>query len=87
MSQTADSLIVHLNSKHEDCVEHKHYKCMKLETKIWAHDLKAHSACDEQEYAMHLSDQEHQHQQERMTQQIEFARIEIELSCACQEEA
>jgi hypothetical protein len=53
---------------------------MKLKTEIWAHDLKARSACDEREHAMCLSDQDHQHQQERMTQQIEFARIEIELS-------
>jgi hypothetical protein len=59
---------------------------MKLETEIWAHDLKAHSACDEWEHAMRLSDQDHQHQQERMTQQIKFARIEIELSRARQEE-
>ncbi|KAG1848346.1 hypothetical protein C8R48DRAFT_778855 [Suillus tomentosus] len=78
MSQTTDSLMTHLNSKHEDCVEHEHYKRMKLETEIWARD--------EREHVMRLSDQDHQHQQERMTQQMEFARIEIELSHACREE-
>ncbi|KAG2047599.1 hypothetical protein BDR06DRAFT_1029586 [Suillus hirtellus] len=86
MSQMADSIMTHLNNKREDRVEHEHYKRMKLETEIWACDLKARSARDEQEHAMRLSDQDHQHQQERMTQQMEFARIEIELSHAHWEE-
>jgi hypothetical protein len=78
--------MTHLNSKREDRVEHERYKRMKLETEIWARDLKARSARDEREHAMRLSDQDHQHQQERMTQQMEFARIEIELSRARREE-
>ncbi|KAG1719657.1 hypothetical protein EDB19DRAFT_2045013 [Suillus lakei] len=71
MSQTVESLMTHLDSKHEGHVEQDRYKRMKLES---------------EEHAMRLAAQDHLHQQERMTQQIEFARIEIELSRAHQEE-
>ncbi|KAG1730460.1 hypothetical protein EDB19DRAFT_2011364 [Suillus lakei] len=86
MSQTTESLILHLDNKCEGRIEQEHYKCMKLESDIWAHDLKVCSACDEWEHTMRLAAQDHIHQQERMTQQIEFARMEIELSHACCEE-
>ncbi|KAG1840990.1 hypothetical protein F4604DRAFT_1939718 [Suillus subluteus] len=86
MSQTADSLMKHLESKREGRAEQESYKRMKLQGNIWARDLKARSARDEREHVMHLAEQDHLHQQERMTQQIEFARLELELSRARREE-
>ncbi|KAG1845349.1 hypothetical protein F4604DRAFT_1937013 [Suillus subluteus] len=47
---------------------------------------KARSARDEWEHVMCLAEQDHLHQQERMTQQIKFARLELELSHARREE-
>jgi len=48
--------MLHISSKYKGHAEHEHYKHMKLETKVWALDLKACSACDEQEHAMHLAE-------------------------------
>jgi hypothetical protein len=86
MAQTAQSLMLHLDSKREGRAEHEHFKRMKLESEIWARDLRAHSAHDEWEHALRLAEQDHIHHQERINQQMEFARIELELSRAHREE-
>jgi hypothetical protein len=86
MSQTAESLMLHLDSKREGRAEHERFKRMKLESEVWARDLKVCSARDEREHAMRLAQQDHIQQQERINQQMEFAKIELELSRARREE-
>ncbi|KAG1869881.1 hypothetical protein F4604DRAFT_1926666 [Suillus subluteus] len=71
MSQMAESLMVYLDGKCKGHVKHECYKHMKLESKVWAHDLKAHSAHDEREHAMHLTEQDHLHQQRRIVQKMD----------------
>jgi hypothetical protein len=83
MLQTAESLMLHLNSKYEGHAKHEHFKRMKLKSEVWACDLKVRS---EQEHAMCLAQQDHIQQQERINQQMKFAKIELELSCAHREE-
>ncbi|KAG1728138.1 hypothetical protein EDD22DRAFT_853307 [Suillus occidentalis] len=86
LSETAQVLIQQVSEKCDGCVEHKCYKRMKLESDMWARELKVRNAHDEREHAMRLAEQDHLHKRELMGHQMEHVRLELELAHARQEE-
>jgi hypothetical protein len=86
LSETAQALIQQVSEKRDGHVEHEHYKRMKLESDMWARELKVRNAHDEREHAMRLAEQDHLHKHELMGHQMEHVRLELELTCARREE-
>ncbi|KAG1855182.1 hypothetical protein DFJ58DRAFT_727621 [Suillus subalutaceus] len=85
-SETAQPLIQQVGEKHNGRVEHDCYKRLKLESDMWARELKVRNAHDEREHAMCLAEQDHLHKHELMGHQLEHAKLELELARACREE-
>ncbi|KAG2335706.1 hypothetical protein BDR05DRAFT_1006541 [Suillus weaverae] len=86
LSETAWALIQQVSEKRDGRVEHKRYKRMKLESDMWARELKVCNAHDEREHAMRLTEQDHLHKRELMGHQMEHVRLELELAHARREE-
>ncbi|KAG1908667.1 uncharacterized protein F5891DRAFT_1180202 [Suillus fuscotomentosus] len=86
LSETAQVLIQQVGEKRDGRVKHDCYKRMKLESDMWAKELKVRNAHDEREHTLRLAEQDHLHKRELMGHQLEDARLELELACARREE-
>jgi len=86
LSETAQALMQQVTEKRDGRVEHDRYKRMKLESDMWARELKMRNAHDEREHAMRLAEQDHLHKRELMGHQLEHTRLELELARARREE-
>jgi hypothetical protein len=86
LSETVQALMQQVTKKCDGRVKHDRYKRMKLESDMWARELKMHNAHDEREHAMCLAEQDHLHKCELMGHQLEHTRLELELARARQEE-
>ncbi|KAG1835389.1 hypothetical protein DFJ58DRAFT_735543 [Suillus subalutaceus] len=86
LSETAQALIQQVGEKRDGRVEHDRYKRLKLESDMWARELKVRNAHNEREHAMRLAEQDHLHKRELMGHQLEHAKLELELARARQEE-
>jgi hypothetical protein len=82
LSETVQALMQQVTENCDGHVEHNCYKQMKLESDMWARELKMHNAHDEREHAMRLTEQDHLHKHELMGHQLEHTRLELELTCA-----
>ncbi|KAG2063471.1 hypothetical protein BDR04DRAFT_1163660 [Suillus decipiens] len=83
LSETVQVLIQQVSEKHDGHVKHDHYKQLKLESDMWARELKVCNAHNEREHAMHLTEQDHLHKCKLMGHQLEHAKLELELAHAC----
>jgi len=86
LSLTTSSMMQQLSEKRDDRAEQNSYKRARLESEVWAKDLRARSAREEREHEMRRLEQEHQHKREIMAQQLEQTKLEIELARLRREE-